>query len=249
MHPVQLWQCTWTLQVLLVSHALAIDQWMNTTSNNNWYTRNDSSHLKPHSSVYYDPKRRGIHSKMNSWCLPSTWWQLQEGGCLSSQQGQPVNCTTVLFQFVWNEHLHFPSKHLHSLHDLLPTTFACNELNKIQQKTIQAILNKLGVSKPFPWHITFGPKDLGRWPCVIWALNKASGSSNTSLTTFLAKTLLVIWDSLLCVVYNLKQAAAFMYWRIMQGLSYNTPCWLTLVCDFLAQHKILLTVAVFTHFH
>jgi hypothetical protein len=34
------------------------------------------------------------------------------------------------------------------------------KLNKIQCQAIQAILNKLGVSKSFPHHVAFGPKDL-----------------------------------------------------------------------------------------
>jgi hypothetical protein len=33
-------------------------------------------------------------------------------------------------------------------------------LNKIQPQAVQAILNKLGVSKSFPCCVAFGPKDL-----------------------------------------------------------------------------------------
>jgi hypothetical protein len=40
------------------------------------------------------------------------------------------------------------------------TTIDVNILNKIQQRAIQAILNKLGVSKSFPRRVAFGPKDL-----------------------------------------------------------------------------------------
>jgi hypothetical protein len=60
------------------------------------------------------------------------------------------------------------STYIPSMTYLLPlTTFEPNKLNKIQWKAIQAILNKLGVSKSFPWHVTFGPKDLGGWPNLI----------------------------------------------------------------------------------
>jgi hypothetical protein len=40
------------------------------------------------------------------------------------------------------------------------TTIDIAILNKIQRRAIQAILNKLGVSKSFPHWVAFGPKDL-----------------------------------------------------------------------------------------
>jgi hypothetical protein len=41
------------------------------------------------------------------------------------------------------------------------------------------------------------------------------------LNQVLPKTLLVIWSSLLWAAYSLKQASAFIYWRILQS-SYPT---------------------------
>jgi hypothetical protein len=40
------------------------------------------------------------------------------------------------------------------------TTIDVKTLNQIQRRAIQAILNKLGVSKAFPQRVAFGPKDL-----------------------------------------------------------------------------------------
>jgi hypothetical protein len=40
------------------------------------------------------------------------------------------------------------------------TTLNLKTLNKIQSRAVQAILNKLGVSKSFPRQVAFGPKAL-----------------------------------------------------------------------------------------
>jgi hypothetical protein len=47
-------------------------------------------------------------------------------------------------------------------------TIATKILNKIQRRAIQAILNKLGVSKAFPRWVAFGPKDLCMWNGTSW---------------------------------------------------------------------------------
>jgi hypothetical protein len=45
-------------------------------------------------------------------------------------------------------------------YSLLVMTFDLKTLNKIQSRAVQAILNKLGVSKSFPRGVAFGPKAL-----------------------------------------------------------------------------------------
>lgn len=47
---------------------------------------------------------------------------------------------------------------------LAVTTLDKKTLNKIQLRAVQAILDKLGVSKSFPRRVAFGPKGLcGTW--------------------------------------------------------------------------------------
>jgi hypothetical protein len=45
-------------------------------------------------------------------------------------------------------------------YSLLVTTLDALQLNKIQSRSIPAILNKLGANKHFPCSVAFGPKDL-----------------------------------------------------------------------------------------
>ena len=41
------------------------------------------------------------------------------------------------------------------------TTLDQQSLNRIQQKSMAAILQKLGMNRSFPWKVAFGPKELG----------------------------------------------------------------------------------------
>jgi hypothetical protein len=58
--------------------------------------------------------------------------------------------------FISHQSMYIPSM----MYSLPVTTIDVAILNKIQRQAIQAILNKLGVSKSFPRWVAVGPKDL-----------------------------------------------------------------------------------------
>jgi hypothetical protein len=58
--------------------------------------------------------------------------------------------------FIFHQSMYIPSM----TYSLLALTFDTKTLNKIQSKAVQAILNKLWVSKSFPQRVAFGPKDM-----------------------------------------------------------------------------------------
>jgi hypothetical protein len=90
---------------------------------------------------------------------------------------------------------------------LLPLTMLePSELNKIQWKAIQAILNKLGVSKLFHHQVAFGPG----WNSPAWyeCWPRRSTDSAFHKSWFCR-------GSRLC---NLKWATASICWKILQSL-------------------------------
>jgi hypothetical protein len=71
---------------------------------------------------------------------------------------------------------------------LLPVmTIDTKILNKIQCQAVQAILNKLGVSNPFPHHVAFGPKALCGMALMDMSVKQSiHGPAIFSLGTWLA---------------------------------------------------------------
>ncbi len=107
------------------------------------------------------------------------------------------------------------------------TTIDVNILNKKQRQAIQAILNKLGVSKSFPCWVAFGPKDL----CGMALMDM----SRDSVGNLILIALQSIQLELGCGFHLLESPSKWV--------PYITECWLTLIRDFISRQKIMIKVA------
>ena len=92
----------------------------------------------------------------------------KEGAFLLNKANQYASHLSVsnlseMDTFIFHHSTYVPSM----MYSLPLMTFTPTELNKIQHKVIQSILNKLGMNKSFPHQVAFGPKDL----CSLALLN------------------------------------------------------------------------------
>jgi hypothetical protein len=119
------------------------------------------------------------------------------------------------------------------------------ELNKIQCKAIQAILNKLGVNKSFPQRVAFGPKDMCGLALldmsIDWGIHQIQHFLNH---VFAANSI----GNLITIALQCLQLGAGCSFHILEcpdeALRYISSCWLTSIHEFLAWHKISLDVTL-----
>ena len=129
------------------------------------------------------------------------------------------------------------------MYSLLLTMFTPMELNKIQCKAIQAILNKLGVNKSFPHHVTFGPKDM----CGLALLDISIDQGIHQIQHFMNHVFATnsVGNLIIIALWCLQLEVGCSF-HILEHpdecLPYITLCWLTSIHDFLARHKISLEV-------
>jgi hypothetical protein len=123
-------------------------------------------------------------------------------------------------------------------------TFDLKTLNKIQSRAVQAILNKLGVSKSFPWQVAFGPKAL----CSMALLDMSVEQGVHQVQHFTDH--LFSRDSvgnLIMIALQSLQLESGCGFHLLENpdewVPYITSCWLTLIRDFLKQSKIKIKVA------
>ena len=113
------------------------------------------------------------------------------------------------------------------------TTFDTKTLNKIQRRAVQAILNKLGVSKSFPRRVAFGPKDL----CGMALLDMSVEQGVRGVQHFtdhlfsrdsVGNLILIALRSL-----QLESGCGFhLLEHPSEWVPYITSCWLTSIRDF-----------------
>jgi hypothetical protein len=101
-------------------------------------------------------------------------------------------------------------------------------LNKIQHHAVKVILNKLGVSKSFPHHVAFGPKDF----CGLALIDMSVKQDSHSVQHFMDH--IFSWDSvgnmILLALQSLQVESGcgfHLLERPDEWVSYITPCWLT----------------------
>jgi hypothetical protein len=124
------------------------------------------------------------------------------------------------------------------------TTIDVNILNKIQRQAMQAILNKLGVSKSFPCWVAFGPKDLCGMALMDMSVEQGIRGvqhftdhlfSRDSVGNLILIALQSIQLELGCGFHLLESPSKWV--------PYITECWLTLIRDFISRQKIMIKVA------
>jgi hypothetical protein len=124
------------------------------------------------------------------------------------------------------------------------TTLEVLVLNKIQQKAIQAILNKLGVNRSFPRRIAFDPKDLCGMALVNLSVNQGIWQIQHCMNHVFAADSI---GNLIIIALRSLQLESGCHHHLLEPptewLPYITPCWLILIRDFLTRHKMSLKVA------
>jgi hypothetical protein len=124
------------------------------------------------------------------------------------------------------------------------TMIDVNILNKIQRRAIQAILNKLEVSKSFPHWVAFGPKDLCGMALMDMSVEQGiQGVQHFTDHLFsrdsVGNLILIALQSLQlesgCGLHLLKSPS--------EWVPYIMECWLTLIQDFISRQKITIKVA------
>jgi hypothetical protein len=127
----------------------------------------------------------------------------------------------------------------------LPVMMLDNKtLNKIQQWVVQAILNKLGVSKSFPHYVAFGPKDLCSMALLDISVEEGvRGVQHFTDHLFLRDSV----GNLILIALRSLQVESGCGFHLLENpgewVPYITSCWLTSIWDFLNQNKIKIKVA------
>ena len=168
----------------------------------------------------------------------------KEGAFLLNKANQYASCLSVSNLSEMDMFIFHCSTYVPSVTYSLPLTmFTPTELNKIQRKVIQSILNKLGVNNSFPCRVAFSPKDL----CGLALLDISIDQGVHQIQHFLNHVFAadsvgnLILIALQCL--QLKAGCSFhILERPDEYFPYITLCWLTSIRDFLARHKIVLEV-------
>jgi hypothetical protein len=149
-------------------------------------------------------------------------------------------CLSEMDTFIFHQSTYIPSM----AYSLPVTMIDINILNKIQWQAIQAILNKLGVSKSFPHWVAFGPKDL----CGMALMDKSVEQGIWGVQHFtdhLFSRDLV--GNLILIALRSLQLESGCGFHLLESPSewvpYITECWLTLIQDFISRQNITIKVA------
>ena len=127
-------------------------------------------------------------------------------------------------------------------------TFTPMELNKIQCKAIQAILNKLGANKSFPHQVTFGPKDMCRLALLDISIDQGIRQIQHFMNHVFAANSV---GNLIIIALQCLQLEVGCSFHILECpdeyLPYITSCWLTSIligfpASVAIRHKISLEV-------
>jgi hypothetical protein len=127
----------------------------------------------------------------------------------------------------------------------LPVTMLDTKVpNKIQCQAVQVILNKLGVNKPFPRQVTFGPKDLCGMSLLDMNVEQGvQGIQHLTNQVFSKDSV----GNLIVVALRSLQIESGSGSHLLENPSnwipYITPCWLTSIQDFIDKSKIKIKVA------
>jgi hypothetical protein len=119
------------------------------------------------------------------------------------------------------------------------TTIDVNILNKIQRQAMQAILNKLGVSKSFPCWVAFGPKDLCGMALMDMSVEQGIRGVQHFMDHLFSRYLV---GNLILIALRSLQLESGCGFHLLESPSkwvpYIMECWLTSIRDFISQQKL-----------
>jgi hypothetical protein len=129
-------------------------------------------------------------------------------------------------------------------YSLLVMTLDLKTLNKIQSRAVQAILNKLGVSKSFPRRVAFGPKDLFGMALLDMSVEQGVRQVQHLTDHLFSKDSV---GSLIMIALQSLQLELGCGFHLLEHpdewVPYITSCWLTSIRDFIQRSKIKIKVA------
>jgi hypothetical protein len=120
-------------------------------------------------------------------------------------------------------------------------------LNKIQWWAVQAILNKLGISKSLPCWVAFGPKDLCGMALLDMSVEQGiQGVQHfTAWSCVLQRLWLAVGNLMIISLHSLQLESGCRFHLLenpSEWVSYITSCWVTSIQEFLDQSNIKIKV-------
>jgi hypothetical protein len=142
-----------------------------------------------------------------------------------------ISNLTEMDKFIFHQSTYIPSM----TYSLPVTTLDTLQLNKIQSRSVPAILNKLRVNKHFPCSITFGPKDL----CGLALLDLSIEQGVRQIHHFMNHSFAqdTVGNMITIELHSLQMESGSGLHLLefpSDHVPYLTPCWLTSLHDFLA---------------
>jgi hypothetical protein len=146
---------------------------------------------------------------------------------------------TEMDTFIFHQSTYTPSM----TYSIALTALTVTQLNKIQRRAIQAILNKLGINQNFPHRVTFGPKDLCGMALLDLSVKQGVRQIQHFMNHIFAEDSV---GNLILIALRFLQIESGSGKHILfhpdEYIPYLTTCWLTSLRDFLARHDIQLDV-------
>jgi hypothetical protein len=151
---------------------------------------------------------------------------------------------SVMDVFIFHRSTYVPSM----TYSLPVTTFEPKVLNKSQSRAIQAILNKLGVSKSFPCRVAFGPKDMCGMALLDMSVDQGVRQVQHFIDHVFSKDSV---GNLMVIALRSLQLESGCGFHLLECPSewvpYITDCWVTCIRDFLDRSKMTIKVASARH--
>jgi hypothetical protein len=150
-----------------------------------------------------------------------------------------VSNLTRMDTFIFHRSTYTPSL----TYSLPVTTLSKSQLNKIQKKSVMAILDKLGVNRHFPRRVTFGPRELGG----LFLLDMSVEQGVRQVQHFMNH--IFAFDSvgeLMLIELRALQIESGCGHHLLEAPSidipYLTPCWIHSMRQFMAENRLKLEV-------
>jgi len=123
------------------------------------------------------------------------------------------------------------------------TTLAKDKWNKIQKKSIPAILNKLGLNKNFPRRVAFGPKELCGQSLLDMSVEQGVQKMMDFVNNVFART--SVGNMMLIELRHLQLESGSGFHLLeapAMRIPFLTLCWTTAMQDFMAENQMKLEV-------
>ena len=122
--------------------------------------------------------------------------------------------------------------------------------NKIQQKAVPVILNKLGVNQHFPRSVAFSPKELCGQSLLDMSVEQGVRKMMDFMNNVFART--SVGNTMLIELRHLQLESGSGF-HILEApamrIPFLTPCWTTAMREFVAENRMKLEVTKQRYYH